>query len=97
MFNVEVYARVLNLFNTKHVLNVFPTTGTPYDDGWLKSPFAEPYKGIPGYEDFYRAINLQNRWAYTAVGDIFGNLGQQVGNDLFGTPRQIRLGVKFEM
>ncbi|HWP81955.1 MAG TPA: TonB-dependent receptor [Bacteroidota bacterium] len=97
MFNVEVYARVLNLFNTKHVLNVFPTTGTPHDDGWLKSPYAEPYKQIPGYEEFYRAINLQNRWAYTAVGDIFGSLGEQAGNDIYGTPRQIRVGVKFEM
>lgn len=95
MFNVELYANVLNLFDTKSVLNVFPTTGTPYDDGWLKSPFAESYKQIPGYEDFYRAINLQNRWAYMRLG-AGGGLGGQVGGDLFGAPRQIRLGVKLE-
>jgi outer membrane receptor protein involved in Fe transport len=95
ILNVEVYARVLNLFNTKHVLNVFPTTGTPYDDGWLKSPFAEPYKAIPLYEDFYRAINLDNRYSYMALG-FNGGLGNQAGGDLFGDPREIRLGVKLE-
>lgn len=95
-FNVEVYARVLNLLNTKHVLNVFPTTGTPYDDGWLKSPYAEPYKQIPLYEEFYRKVVLENRWAYMGVG-AGGGLGQIAGGDLFGSPRQIRIGVKFEM
>jgi hypothetical protein len=97
MFNIEIYANVLNLFNTKQVLNVFPTTGTPNDDGWLKSPFAESYKALPNYEAFYRAINLDNRWAYTRVNTIGGGgLGGQAGNDLFGQPRQIRLGAKIE-
>jgi len=95
LLNVEVYARVLNLFNTKHVLNVFPTTGTPDDDGWLKSPYAEPYKAIPLYEEFYRAINLDNRYSYSVLG-FGGGLGGQAGNDLFGAPREIRLGVKLE-
>lgn len=93
--NVEIYARVLNLFNTKHVLNVFPTTGTPYDDGWLKSPYAEPYKAIPLYEEFYRAINLANRYSYMSLG-FGGGLGNQAGGDLFGAPREIRLGIKLE-
>lgn len=93
--NVEIYARVLNLFNTKHVLNVFPTTGTPYDDGWLKSPYAEPYKAIPLYEEFYRAINLANRYSYMQLG-FGGGLGNQAGGDLFGAPREIRLGIKLE-
>ncbi|HEY4613267.1 MAG TPA: TonB-dependent receptor, partial [Bacteroidota bacterium] len=101
LFNVEVYARVLNLLNAKQILNVYPTTGTPDDDGWLKSPFAEPYKVIPLYEQFYRAINLQNRWAYTGVAaNLFGfggGAGGQSGLDLFGAPRQIIFGARFEM
>jgi hypothetical protein len=94
--NVELYARVLNLFNTKQILNVYPTTGTPYDDGWLKSPYAVPYREIPNYEAFYRAINLNNRYAYTSIG-AGGGLGQQAGGDLFGPPRQIIFGLKLEM
>jgi outer membrane receptor protein involved in Fe transport len=96
IFNLEVYARVLNLFNTKHILNVYPTTGTPTDDGWLKSPFASSYKALPLYEDFYRAINLENRWAYNRLGSG-GGLGGQVGGDIYGSPREIRVGVKLEL
>ena len=96
-FNLEVYARVLNLFNTKSILNVFPSTGTPYDDGWLKNSLATQYLQIPGYEQFYRAVNLDNRWAYARVNGVAGGgLGQQAGNDLFGAPREIRLGFKLE-
>ena len=95
LLNVEVYARVLNLFNNRSVLNVFPTTGTPYDDGWLKNPLATQYLQIPGYEDFYRATNLANRYSYMRLG-AGGGLGSQAGGDLFGSPREIRLGVKLE-
>ena len=95
-FNVVLYARVQNFFNTRQILNVFPTTGTPYDDGWLKSPFAESYKAIPNYEAFYREVILGNRWAYNNIG-AGGGLGGQAGGDLFGAPRQIILGLKLEM
>ncbi|MCU0452365.1 MAG: TonB-dependent receptor [Bacteroidetes bacterium] len=94
--NLEIYARVLNLFNAKSVLNVYPTTGTPNDDGWLKSPFAVSYKAIPNYEAWYKAVNLANRHAYMSVGGG-GGLGQQGGNDLFGSPREIRIGMKLEL
>lgn len=95
MMNIEIYARVLNVLNSKQILNVFPSTGTPFDDGWLKSPFAESYKQIPNYEEFYRSVNLQNRWAYMDIGAGQG-LGQQAGGDLFGSPRQILLGLRLE-
>ena len=95
-FNVELYARVQNLFNTKQIQNVYPTTGTPYDDGWLKSPFAESYKAIPNYEAYYRQVMLQNRYAYMAAG-AGGGSGGVSGGDLFGAPRQIILGLKLEM
>lgn len=83
-FDVDVYVHALNLLNTKHVLNVYPYTGKPDDDGWLSSPLAEPYKQLPNYEAFYRAINLENRWAYTLA----------TGNDIYGQPRQLRLGAR---
>ncbi len=93
--NIELYVNVLNLLNSKHILNVYPTTGTPHDDGWLKSPFAVPFKEIPKYEEFYRLVNLRNRWAYTLVGG--GGLGQQGGNDIYGAPRQIQVGLRVEL
>ncbi len=37
-FQFELYVNVLNLLNTKEVVNVYPQTGTPFDDGWLKNP-----------------------------------------------------------
>ena len=74
---------ILNLLNRRHVLNVFPTTGSPNTDGWLLSEFSEPFKTIPLYEEFYQVINLQNRWAYMGA----------TGYDIYGTPRQVRVGV----
>ena len=86
-FNVDVYVNVLNLFDTKHVINVYPMTGTAEDDGWLRAPLAAPFEAIPNYTDFYRAINSDNRWAFQGVW----------GQDLYGTPRQIRFGVRLEL
>lgn len=82
----EVYVNVLNVFNSRQVINVYTSTGTPQDDGWLKSPFAVPYKEIPRYVEFYNAINTLNRWAYIS----------QTGLDVYGQPRQVRLGAKVE-
>lgn len=84
--NAEFYLNILNLLNTKHVLNVYPTTGRPDDDSWFRSPVYEYFSNIPGYEDFYRIINLRNRWAYMGA----------TGNDIYGSPRQIRLGLRLE-
>jgi hypothetical protein len=85
-FNVNFYVNVLNVFNTKNVINVYPMTGTAEDDGWLRSPLAAPFYQIPNYVEFYRAINLQNRWGYQLA----------TGTDIYGPPRQIRFGVKIE-
>ena len=85
-FNMEVYVNVLNVFNTKNVINVYPTTGTAEDDGWLRSPLAAQFYEIPNYVDFYRTVNLANRWAYQWA----------TGNDIYGPPRQVRFGLKFE-
>ena len=83
--NFTVYVNVLNLLNSMQVLNVYPSTGTPVDDGWLKSANAVSYRAIPNYEAFYRAINLDNRWGV-----------MQYTNDLYGAPRQIRVGARME-
>ena len=88
----ELYVNVLNLFNSKQVLNVYPTTGTSEDDGWLTQPAATQFIQDQQYVDFYRAINLENRWAYMNSGTR-----SQQGNDIYGTPRQIRVGLKLEI
>lgn len=85
-FNFELYVNVLNVLNSKRVINVYPTTGTPFDDGWLKSPSATTYKTIPYYEAFYRAINLDNRWGLM---NYYG--------DTYDAPRQIRVGARVEL
>jgi outer membrane receptor protein involved in Fe transport len=100
-FNVELFVNVLNLLNTKSVINVYPTTGTPYDDGWLKSPLASAYKEVPNYEAFYKAINLDNRWGIMQVNeDPFAGGNGPTANaygDVFGAPRQIRVGARIEL
>ena len=83
---LEVYVNVLNLLNTKQVVMVYPTTGSAQDDGFLSNPLSAGYRNIPNYEAFYRAINLENRWA------AYGPIG-----DLYGTPRQIRVGMRAEI
>ncbi len=85
-FNLELYANVLNLFDSKQIVNLYETTGSAQDDGWLTSPLSASFSNIPRYAEFYRAINLDNRWAYM----------NQFGRDLYGAPRQVRVGVKLE-
>jgi hypothetical protein len=98
-FTVELYANVLNLLNSKQAINVYPNTGTTEDDGWLRSPLGQGYvnnisdpKARQQYVDFYKAFNLQNRWHY-ATRDFRSGA---VSNDLYGSPRQIRVGLKLE-
>ena len=85
--NLELYVNVLNLLNTKNIINVYETTGTGQDDGWLTSPLSESFKSIPRYTEIYKAINQDNRWAYM----------NQFGRDLYSAPRQIRVGTKIEL
>jgi hypothetical protein len=87
---MELYAQVTNLLNTKQVLNVYPTTGSAEDDGWLTNPLAGQFNSIPNYAAFYRAINLENRWAAMTITRF--PLG-----DFYGTPRAIRVGLRAEI
>jgi hypothetical protein len=82
-----VYVRVTNLFNTKNVINVFPTTGTATDDGYVSnSSLHETNLNAygPEYLELYNAMNIANGQAYL----------DQIGNELYGTPREIWLGLK---
>jgi hypothetical protein len=83
-----VYVRVNNLLNTKNVVNVFQTTGTATDDGYISDPtrYATNVQVYgPRYLDMYRAINIENAQAYLS----------QTATELYGTPRQIWFGLKF--
>jgi hypothetical protein len=83
---LTVFARVSNLFNTKHVLNVYNRTGNAYDDGFLSNPnlSAQIVENLGDtYVELYEAVNLENRSHFL----------NNYGFDLFGTPREIRFGL----
>jgi outer membrane receptor protein involved in Fe transport len=76
---MNVYLQVLNLLNTKNVLNVYPATGNPNDDGYLAAP------------EWQRQIISQTnpqsfRELYSLFVDFPGN---------YSSPRQIRIGLIF--
>ena len=88
--DANFYIYVQNLLNTQNVLNVYRRSGNADDDGYLTDPnlsAANVNNLGPTYVAMYKAINLENGQAYRQV----------VGNDLWGSPRQIRFGVKFDL
>lgn len=84
-FNFYVY--VQNVFNTKNVINVYDKTGNAYNDGFLDSPDGQQIisgsRYTERFADLYKALNYENRMAAFNV----------YGYDLFGSPRQLRVGV----
>ncbi len=85
------YVMVNNLFNRKNVVNVHWVTGSPSDDGFLSDPDRSAStisaNGGQKFIDLYNAINLENGQAYWDA----------VGNELYGRPRQIFFGIKFNI
>ncbi|HQQ93340.1 MAG TPA: TonB-dependent receptor plug domain-containing protein [Bacteroidia bacterium] len=77
--NLNVYLQVLNLFNTRNVINVYNFTGTPDDDGYLSSTQAQA------------AIAQANSAA--SFTDLYSIRLNQPGN--YNLPRQIRIGLLF--
>lgn len=77
--NLNIYVSVNNVLNTKNVINVYPATGNPDDDGYLAAP--EWQRDIneqldpQSFRDLY-AIFIDRPWHYSS-------------------PRTIRLGVIF--
>lgn len=89
-FQTEFYIYVQNLLNTRTVINVYRRTGNASDDGFLSNPDLSSEivaASGPGYVELYENANLKNGRHYSNT----------TGNDLWGTPRQIRFGVKVEM
>jgi hypothetical protein len=74
---LNVYLQVLNLLDTKNIINVYPYTGNPDDDGYLSAP------------EWQRQINDQID--PLAFRDLYGNFADNPSN--YSTPRQIRLGL----
>jgi len=85
-FNVTVYSVIQNAMNLRNVLNVYQTTGTDDDDGWLKNPLAKQFLEIDGYEALYRTMNLENGYGWRYAD----------GTELWGRPREIHFGIRFE-
>ena len=75
--NLNVYLQVLNVFNTKNVLNVYNYTGTPDDDGYLSSTQAQ-------------AAILQANNAASFM-DLYSIRVNNPSN--YNSPRQIRIGL----
>jgi outer membrane receptor protein involved in Fe transport len=87
---VNFYLYIQNVLDTRNVLNVYRRTGNADDDGYLTNPdlsgaVIESFG--PRYVEMFRAINLENGQHYKNV----------TGNDLWGSPRQMRFGVKLEL
>lgn len=84
-----LYAYALNLLNTKQVLNVYLRSGETEDDGFLSNPALSGHviqANGPEFVRYYEAANLANRQHYVNA----------TGTDLYGSPRQVRLGARLE-
>jgi outer membrane receptor protein involved in Fe transport len=79
--DLNFYVYVLNVLNTKNVINVYDRTGNGYDDGFLSSQPGQAE--TPEFKDLYSNLNLGNQQAAQATTNI----------NMFSPPRQIRAGV----
>lgn len=75
--NLNIYLQVLNLLNTKNILNVYNYTGNPDDDGYLNSPLGQS--------------NVKANVSKQGFIDQYGIYINQPGN--YSRPRTIRIGV----
>jgi hypothetical protein len=78
--NLNVYLLMTNVFNTLNITNVYRATGNAGDDGYLNAA------------RFQTSISTQNNE------EVFRYYYAMKANNPynFGTPRQIRLGVKLD-
>jgi len=84
-FRLSLFLKILNLFNTKNVINVYEQTGTASYDGVMdpqRTEWLTDYYGDKIY-DLYNAINTENGQAYW----------DYLGKQLYGQPRQILFGI----
>jgi len=78
--NLNIYLQVLNLLNTRNVINIYNFTGASDDDGYLASTQGQA------------ALAITNSAA--AFSDMY-NVRMNAPNN-YSLPRQIRIGVLFE-
>lgn len=79
--SANVYIFVINLFDTKNVQNVFLSTGSADDDGFVSNPANIADKlALYGnaYKELYNGINIDN------------------ASFLYGESRQVRFGIRLE-
>ena len=76
---MNVYLQVLNLLDTRNIINVYPYTGNADDDGYLSAP------------EWQRQINTQID--PTSFRELYGIFVDNPSN--YSTPRQIRIGLTF--
>jgi len=87
--SATAYIYVQNLVNRKNVQNVYLRTGSATDDGFFSNPGLSrsiiQNRGSD-YVQYYQTINLDNRHHYR----------EDWGRDIFGQPRQVRIGIQVE-
>ncbi len=76
---ISVYFQLINLLNTKNVINVYPYTGNPDDDGYLSAP------------EWQRQIN--NQLDPQSFRDLYSVYVNRPMN--YSVPLQIRFGLIF--
>jgi hypothetical protein len=94
--NLNIYLFVINLLDTKNIYNVFLRTGSPDDDGFLNDPNLgeiEVQNKGQDFADLYSAINLDylEQWQFATTGAAY-----TTQPNMFGPPRQVRLGIRLE-
>ena len=83
--NLNVYLQVLNLFNTKNIINVHNYTGSPKDDGYLASNL--------GIVEINQAAALGALYQQAFVSQYNAKLND---GTYYSMPRMVRIGVQFD-
>lgn len=83
--NLNVYFQILNLFNTKNVINVHNYTGSPTDDGYLSS-----YIGMNEINNKY---TQGASFAQAFIDQYHAKLND---GTYYSLPRQFRVGIQFD-
>jgi len=83
--NLNIYFQILNLFNTKNVINVHNYTGSPTDDGYLSSNF--------GINEINQKYTQGASYAQAFVDQYNAKLND---GRFYSLPRQFRVGIQFD-
>ncbi len=86
----DIYVWAINVLDNQNITDVYPQTGTATDDGYLST--SEGLNNIATYGQQYVAYYR----AFLANGYNFSQ-GLPNYNNLWGVPRQIRVGLRVEL